>query len=180
VIQKFFGIMPFAKIDRKTLNIYVKTRDLLKHPRREFITLTIQAFSKKISPIVIPRDKVEELAIQLKTTRAIRRILNFAILILRPKNIIAKEHPSRFYLSIAGKTFLYLFQPLLRFRKLLQNFEIFVYIGYFGKISREHFDLFKPHPDFLKGIHCLAPYQQGYDKGTARSQSEPFSNFNNN
>lgn len=132
------------------MDIYTKTRNLLRHPEQDFIAFAFKTFSDTISPTIIPHDKVNGLAIQLKTVRAIRRTLNIAILILQPKNIIFKEHPPRFYRSVFGKMLLCLFQPLLRFRKLLLNFEVFVYIGYLGKISGDCFNLFEPHPDFLK------------------------------
>jgi len=100
---------------------------------------------------------VNGLAIQLKTTRAIRRCLDLAIRVLGPSHIITKEHPSRFYRSILGKLLLCFFQPVLRFRKLLLEFEVFVYAGYFGKISGEGYELLKPHPDYIEKTHCLAP-----------------------
>jgi len=138
----------------KDMDIYTKTRDLLRMISDEHLRLAFGA--NRVSAVV--HGDVHGLAIRLKASRAIRRCLDFAICILGPNYITKEEHPSRFYRSIFGKSLLCLFQPILRFRKLLLSFEIFIYAGYFGKISREHYNLLKPHPDYIeKTQHCLAP-----------------------
>ena len=158
--------------------IYTKTRELLQFDERELIKFAFGAFGEFFigSVRVLPRDEVYGLAIQLKTTRTIRRVLDFSIRVLRPNRIIAEEHPSRFYCSFRGKSLLRVFQPLLRFRKLLLQFEALVYAGYFGQISGEHYEILRPHPDYFYDeykTHCLAPVQQGDAIGAARPQSGP-------
>lgn len=139
------------------MGIYTKTRNLLRYPEKDVIDLAFGTFgSITFGSRAIPYNKVYDLSIQLKTARAIRYFFDFAIIILRPNHIISEEHPSLFYSSFFGKLLLCLFQPLLRFRKLFLKFELFVYAGYFGKITREHYEIFKPHPDWINA-HCLAP-----------------------
>jgi hypothetical protein len=144
------------------MDIYTKTRNLLRPFERNVIDLAFRTFGNSTTR-KIPRNKVDELAVQLKASRAIRRFLDLIIHILGPIHIITEKHPSRFYRSIFGKAILCFFQPILRFRKLLLEFEVFIYAGYFGKISREHYEIFKPHPDFYNpdDAHCFAPKQQG-------------------
>lgn len=145
--------MELSKVD-----IYTKARGLLR-----FSDDDIWCFASRASSgPTISQSEVYGLSVQLKTTRAIGRFLNFTIRILGPEYITKEEHPSRFYRSVYGKLLLCLFQPILCFRKLLLNFEVCVYAGYFGKISREHYEMLKPHPDFCSDskMRSFAPKQQ--------------------
>ena len=136
-------------MERK-INLYVKTRDLLWFiAQRDFVNPAFRAFSNPENA-PLSYNEAYGLAVQVKTARTIRRCVECAVSVSCPIHIIAKEQPARFYRIVFGKTLLCLLQPLLRFQKLLLEFEVFVYADYFGEINREHYQMFEPRPECIK------------------------------
>jgi hypothetical protein len=99
---------------------------------------------------------MSDLAVQLKTTLAIKRFLDSAILLAQYTLLQKNIHPAFIAASLAGR--FSAFSSHCCVLKLLLSFEIYVYAGYFSKVSKEQFNLLAPHTGFLKKVPTHCPY----------------------